>query len=139
MISVEYEGTLDDGTLFDSTDLHGGNPLKFVVGSHQIIEGFEKAVIGKEIGDEFNIKIPPEEAYGDYDESLIQIVPKSKFQNIEGAKPGMLVQFSQQHDDHLHDLIAIILEINENEVTLDFNHPLAGKTLNFKIKILNIE
>ncbi|MHA1341860.1 MAG: FKBP-type peptidyl-prolyl cis-trans isomerase [Promethearchaeota archaeon] len=139
LVSVKYEGTLDDGTLFDSSDMHGGEPLKFIIGENQIIDGFEKAVIGKNVGDEFTVKIPPEEAYGKYDSTLIQKVPKERFHNIDQAKPGMLVQFRQAHGDHSHDLVAIILEIGDETVTLDFNHPLAGKSLNFKIKIVGIE
>ena len=74
-IKVHYVGKLDDGTVFDSSEEHG-NPLEFTVGSGQVIKGFEQAVVGMEVDEEKTVKIPPADAYGDHNPSLVKKVPK---------------------------------------------------------------
>ncbi|MHA1898745.1 MAG: FKBP-type peptidyl-prolyl cis-trans isomerase [Promethearchaeota archaeon] len=138
-VKVQYKGTLDDGTVFDSSEAHGGEALEFVVGEHKIIPGFESAVIGHEKDDVINIKIEPEDAYGPYNENAVQPVPRSQFpQDIE-PKPGMVIGISEVHGDHTHQIPAIIKEVKDDLVFLDLNHPLAGKVLNFEIKIVDFE
>ena len=78
-IKVEYVGTFDDGTVFDSTELNGGVPLKFQVGMGQLIKGFDESVIGKNLGDSYNIRIEPSEAYGERREGFTQKVPRDQF------------------------------------------------------------
>ncbi|MBD3194014.1 MAG: peptidylprolyl isomerase [Candidatus Lokiarchaeota archaeon] len=132
VIKVEYLGTLDDGSIFDSTE-KSGTPLKFEVGSKSVISGFDKSVLGKEVGDEYSIRLNPEEAYGDYNEKLIQKVPIDQFPDKEKIKEGMMIVLM---DPNNNQFPATIKEIGEEFVLLDLNHPMAGKTLNFKIKIL---
>ncbi len=138
MVKVEYEGKFDDGTIFDSSAQHDGKPLQFQVGAHQVIEGFEKAVLGKELGEEIKIRLEPSEAYGDYDPKKIQKVPKDQFPPEQTPEIGMMLQMQNQHGDHVHTIIAVIKEVGEKEITLDLNHPMAGKVLNFKMKIVDI-
>jgi FKBP-type peptidyl-prolyl cis-trans isomerase 2 len=135
IIKVEYEGSLEDGSIFDSTEKNGGNPLKFEVGGGQIIKGFDEAVLGKEVGDEFSIKLQPSEAYGDYKNELIRKMPKSLFPKEQDPKPGMIIQVM---DETGHVMLASIKEVQEENVIVDMNHPLAGKALNFKIKVTEI-
>ena len=133
IIKVQYEGSLEDGTIFDSTERNNGFPLKFEVGAGSIIKGFDEAVVGKEVGEEFTIKLQPSEAYGDYQEGLIRKMPKNLFPKDQDPKPGMAVQVMDQTG---HSMIALIKNVDDNIIVIDLNHPLAGEILNFKIKII---
>lgn len=132
VIKVEYEGKLEDGTLFDSTE-KSGSPLKFQVGTGQLILGFDSAVVGKEVGDEFSIEIQPSEAYGEVDPSMSQVVSRSQFPPDLTPEPGMMLRLDGPNNTYS---IAWIKKVDDEFVTIDLNHPLAGKMLNFKIKIL---
>lgn len=132
-VFVEYEGKLDSGDVFDSSALHGGKPLEFVVGIGRMIPGFDKAVVGMEKGDEKEISLKPEEAYGMPNADYVQKVPKDKFP--EEIKEGMQIGIQTPQGQ----IPAVIKKIEENEVELDLNHPLAGKTLHFKIKLVDFE
>lgn len=132
-VKVLYTGTLDDGTVFDSSDMHGGEPLQFDVGTHKVIPGFEKAVIGKEVGDEFKIRLEPSEAYGEHDPKGVMNVPKDQFPKDQNPQVGMMLQLMGPNGEHAY---AWITDIKENEITLDQNHPMAGKALNFELKII---
>ncbi len=137
-VKVEYEGSFDDGEVFDSTQQHGGKPLEFQVGKHQVVPGFENAVIGKELNEEFKIRLEPKDAYGEYHEEGVQNIPRTQFPPDMIPKIGMIIELQQQHGEHTHPIPAKITQVNEKEVTLDLNHPMAGKTLNFKMKIVGI-
>lgn len=132
IIKVEYEGTLDDGTIFDSTKLNGGNPLKFEVGGGQLIKGFDDAVLGKEVGEEFSVKLQPSEAYGDYNNDMVRKMAKHLFPKEQEPQSGMIIQVM---DETGHVILASIKEVEGENVIVDMNHPLAGKVLNFKIKV----
>ena len=132
IIKVHYTGTFNDGTVFDSSESHG-HPLKFEVGAQQLIKGFDDSVIGKEVGDEYSIKLEPHEAYGEYNEAFTQQVPKSQFPTDPEPQPGMMLQLMGPDGNAT---IASIKNVSEDFVTIDLNHPMAGKTLNFKIKIV---
>ena len=131
-IKVEYEGTLDDGTVFDSTEKHGA-PLEFEVGSGQLIPGFDAAVEGMKKGEKKKIKLDSCDAYGDLNDELVKKVPKDQLPKDEKLEPGMSLMLSLPNG---MQFTALIREIADETVTIDLNHPLAGKTLNFKIKII---
>ncbi|MCF2139182.1 MAG: peptidylprolyl isomerase [Candidatus Lokiarchaeota archaeon] len=137
-VKVEYKGFFDDGEVFDSTERNGGKPLEFTVGSHQVIPGFENSVIGKEINQEFEIRLEPKEAYGEYHPEAVQVVSAKEFPPEIEPKVGMMLQVQQKHEDHEHTIPVWIKKVENEEVTLDFNHPMAGKTLNFKITVKEI-
>ena len=132
-VKVEYVGTLDDGTVFDSSEVHG-KPLEFEVGAKQVIKGFEDAVIGMEKGEEKFIRLEASEAYGNPSNQLIKKVPRDKFPKEE-LKPGMMLGVSLANGA---EVPAKITEVTDTKVTIDLNHPLAGKALNFKIKAVEI-
>jgi peptidylprolyl isomerase len=133
IIKVEYVGTLDDGEVFDSTEKNGGVPLKFEVGAGNLIKGFDDAVVGKAVEDEFTVKIDPSNAYGEKMPNLTKEIPIDQFPYGDPPVPGkMLVLINPQGQQ----MFATILDVGDKEVTLDLNHPLAGKALNFKIKII---
>jgi peptidylprolyl isomerase len=130
LIKIHYKGTLDNGEVFDSSE--GREPLEFVSGLGMIIPGLEKEVETLEVGDKKTIKVNSEEAYGPILQEAIQNVPKDQFpQDIE-LKEGM--QLAAQGP---HGVIPVtIKKINENDIEVDFNHPLAGKDLTFEVEIV---
>ena len=135
-VKVEYEGTYDSGEVFDTSA--GREPLEFQVGAHQVIPGFENAVLGKELNVEFLIRLEPEEAYGPYHPEGVQQVPRDQLPPDVEPQVGMMLQLEQQHGDHTHPIPAWITKVDDKEVTIDMNHPMAGKTLNFKMTVVGI-
>ena len=133
IIRVEYEGRLEDGTIFDSTELNDGLPIKFEVGKGELIRGFDDAVIGKEEGEEFEVIIQPDKAYGIFDPSLTQSVRKEQFPEHITPEPGMMLRIDGPNKTYS---VAWMKDVDDEAVTIDMNHPLAGKILNFKIKIV---
>ena len=133
-IKVNYTGTFDDGTVFDSST-HGDHsrPLEFEVGAGQMIKGFDDAVVGMKKGEEKKIKLKPSEAYGEHDLDKINKLPKDKFPN--DIKAGLMVRMGTSDG---HEIIAKVVKVSADGVVLDMNHPMAGKTLNFKIKVVDI-
>ncbi len=131
-IKINYTGTLDDGTVFDSSENHD-QPLEFTVGSGQVIPGFEEAVRGMETGEEKEFRIEASEAYGEPNPDLKQTVPRSLLQSDTEINEGMMIMVSTADGQQMPARIA---EITDEEITLDMNHPLAGKALNFNIMVL---
>jgi len=130
-IKVDYKGTLEDGTVFDDSVNHG--PLEFIVGNGQLIKGFDDAVIGMAVGEEKTVKLPPKDAYGDHNPELIRKMPRQGLPSE--AKEGMIIGVGLANGAQIP---AKIMKIGDDFVEIDFNPPLAGKTLNFKIKIVSI-
>jgi FKBP-type peptidyl-prolyl cis-trans isomerase 2 len=130
VITVEYWGTLDDGTQFDSSD--GKEPLEFRAGVGEMVKGFDKAVVGMKAGETKEIRIKPEQAYGERNEKMVIEVPLERLRsnNIQ-PKKGMRLTANGQ--------LAVISAVNKDTAVLDFNHLLAGKALNFKIKLIGIK
>jgi peptidylprolyl isomerase len=133
-VKVHYTGKLEDGTVFDTS--RERNPLEFSIGKGQLIPGFEEAVIGMETGASQTVVIPPEKAYGSRREEMIMCVGRDQFPDDSGLEVGVQVQ-STQADGQV--MIARVTAIDEDEVTLDANHPLADKELTFEIEIVSIE
>ena len=132
-VKVEYTGTLEDGTVFDSSEEHG-KPLEFEAGAGQMVRGFDKAVMGMEKGEEKEFTLEPSEAYGDVNPMLVMKVPRDKMPEAE-LKAGMQLLVGL---DNGQQVPATISEVGEKEVSLDLNQPLAGKKLTFKIKIVGV-
>ena len=130
-VKIEYTGTLDDGTVFDSNVEHG-NLLEFEVGSGHVIKGFDDAILGMKEGEEKQFSIAPAEAYGEHDPTLIQKVPKEIFPQDAELVSGLLFETGLPTGEKVP---AMITSIEGGIVTVDLNHPLAGKRLNFKIKL----
>ncbi len=132
-VKIEYTGTFEDGTVFDSSEKHG-NPLEFEVGKGQVIMGFEKALVGMKKGDEKEFTLHPNEAYGDYNKDMIRDVPREQLPKAE-LKPGMMLMMQLPDGNQLPAKIA---DVGKEIVSIDMNHPLAGKVLNFKIKVADV-
>lgn len=133
IVSMEYE-VFDEAnsSLLDSNK--GGAPLEFLVGSGQVINGLEKALMGAKIGDSVKVSVAPEDAYGIYQSDFIQEVPRDQFSGIE-LKVGMTL-FGQGEDGQT--VQVSVKDFNDEQVIVDYNHPLAGKTLCFDVKILDV-
>jgi len=132
-VRVDYTGTLDDGEVFDSSV--GKDPLEFTIGENQVIPGFEQAVIGMKIGESKTVKIPEDEAYGPYYEDMVLVVSRDKL------PPGMNPQIGQWLDlgqPGGQAIPARVIDVSESTVTLDANHPMAGKDLTFEIQLVEI-
>ena len=132
-ISVEYTGTLEDGEVFDTSK--GKQPLSFEVGSGQLIPGFDQGVIGMAVGDQKTVTIAPENAYGERREDLIIPMPIANVPADITLEIGMALQLT---DKSGRPIPAIVTEIGEENVSMDVNHPLAGKVLTFAIEVVGI-
>ncbi len=133
-VKIEYTGTFEDGTVFDSSEKHGA-PLEFEASSGHIIKGLDDAMIGMKKDEEKDIKIEPGDAYGDYNPQQIKRLPKEMFPKDKKIEAGMLLALQAPDGSQLP---VRVIEVNEKEVVLDLNHPLAGKKLNFKVKVVEI-
>ncbi len=131
-VKVHYTGKLNDGTVFDTSKER--EPLEFTVGQGQVIPGFEDAVKGMETGDCKNVTLDCEQAYGQRRQDMILDVPRDKFPAEIPAKEGQ--QLMLRHPEG-QEFPAFIVEIKDDVITLDANHPLAGEDLNFEIELLN--
>ncbi len=132
-VALHYTGTLDDGTEFDSSQ--GRAPLSFKVGAGQVIPGFDAAVLGLSVGQNSTFTIPAEEAYGPYIEELVQEVDRSELPSDFLPRIGMQVEAQA---DTGEVAIFTITELDDDTVTLDANHELAGEDLTFAIEIVSI-
>lgn len=133
LVKVEYVGKLDDGTVFDESKSHGA-PLEFVLGSGQLIKGFDDAVKGMEKDEEKEFHLEADEAYGEMLPDLKKPFPKEQFPEDDKIKEGETVIMAGPGGMQIP---ATIAEITDTEIVLDFNHPLAGKALNFWIKVVD--
>lgn len=131
-VKVHYTGTLDDGTVFDSS--RGREPLSFTVGDGSMIQGFDKAVNGMALGEKNTVTIPAEEAYGPYREDLVLKVNRSELP--EGLEPEVGNTLPLQQNGYIIEVP--IKEVTESHVTLDMNHMLAGEDLTFTIELVEI-
>ena len=130
-IQVHYTGKLEDGTTFDSSA--GREPLQFQLGEGQVIPGFDQGIIGMEYGEKKTITIPPEQAYGDRRDDLVTEVESSVFP--EEVKPAVGAKLQMELKDG-NKIPVEITAIEGEKVTLDANHPLAGKTLIFEVELV---
>lgn len=132
VVSIHYTLTGDDGAVIDSSS--GRDPLAYLHGAHNIVEGLENALTGRAAGDKLDVKVKPEEGYGVHHAGLVQTLPRSAFQGVDELEPGM--QFGAQGPRG--PMTVFITKVEGDDVTVDGNHPLAGKNLNFAIEIVAV-
>lgn len=133
-VQVHYVGKLDDGGVFDSSI--NSNPLEFTIGDGSIIPGFEEAVIGLQEGDKKTFVVKSEDAYGPYYNERVIVINKSQLPPDLDPQTGDRLQ-GQQPDGSV--VLFSVIDKNGDEITLDGNHPLAGKNLNFEIELIKIQ
>ncbi|HDZ24044.1 MAG TPA: peptidylprolyl isomerase [Desulfobacteraceae bacterium] len=132
-VKVHYTGQLENGEVFDSSRQR--DPLEFVIGSGNVIPGFENGIIDMEVGDSKRITISPEEGYGERREELVVKVIRNEFPEHISPAVGQQLQIKQGEGDVLN---VNITALDEESVTLDANHPLAGHTLLFDVELMEI-
>jgi peptidylprolyl isomerase len=132
-VKIHYTGKFDDGTVFDASS--EGEPLEFVIGQGQVIAGVEEAVIGMNPEETKTAVIPPEKAYGQYHEDMVVEVEKNKFPEHIQPEPGLELELKQENGESVY---VVVTNVSDEEVTLDANHPLAGKDLTFDIRLMEI-
>jgi peptidylprolyl isomerase len=132
-VKIDYTGTLEDGSQFDSSK--GRDPLEFTIGFGQVIPGFENAVVGMKPGESKTVKIPAAEAYGEYRDELVFKVGKDQLP--PDIKPEIGQELTMRGNNQT--VQVKIIAVDDTEVTMDANHPLAGKNLTFEIKFVEIE
>lgn len=120
------------GEVVDTSE--GGEPLRFVEGAGQVVEGLERALKGRSVGDRLEVTIPPELAYGEPREELLRTVPRSLFDGVDELKVGMTFQTNTGSDRQ----VVKVVEVRGDMVRVDANHPLAGFTLYFDVEVLEV-
>ena len=133
-VSVHYTGKLDDGTVFDTSANKA--PLEFTIGAGQVIPGFENGIIGMTVGETKTVRLEPNDAYGETRQDLIVSVKKEEIPADIDVKVGQQLQINRPDGQAIPVLVA---DVTDTEVTLDANHPLAGKPLTFDIELVKID
>jgi FKBP-type peptidyl-prolyl cis-trans isomerase 2 len=133
-VRVHYTGKLADGEIFD--DSRGREPIEFTLGAGQVIPGFEKAVLDMAVSDTKTVNIPSADAYGDHRPELIQAVPLSELP--EEIKPEVGMQLVSQAPDG-QQIPLVVTEVNDDNIMVDANSPLAGKDLIFDLELVEIK
>ena len=132
-VTVNYTGRLEDGSIFDSSVVEGREPLIVTLGQGQLIKGFESGLYDMSVGDKKTVEIEVEDAYGNYNDFMVQEVPKEQM-------PGEVqVGMQLQADTQMGLVQFIVKDVKEDTVILDANHPLAGKKLIFDLEVLEIQ
>ena len=133
-VKVHYRGTLNDGTVFDSS-YDRGETITFTIGAGQMIPVFDSAVNGMTLGEKKTVNLKPEQAYGDRIDEAVRDVPKTSFPDDFEFNNGVPVEGNVNGNA----VRGIIEEVNEDSVTIDFNHPMAGRDLNFEIELVDVD
>ena len=132
VVSIDYTLTGTGGEVIDSSQ--GGEPLTYLHGAGNIIPGLEQALEGKSAGEEVNTTVAPDQGYGQKNPGLIQPVPRSQFPGVADIKVGMQFQAQTNHGPR----VVTVVDLNDDTVTVDANHPLAGETLTFAVRVVEV-
>jgi len=139
VVTMNYSLSID-GEVVDSSEGEDNDPIIFLQGAGQIISGLEKSIYGLKVGDKKSVTVDPKDGYGEVDPESIVEVPKDEFPEDFPLELGVeiTVNADDENEEGDEEMEATIVAVNESTVTLDFNHPLAGKTLNFDVHIIDI-
>ncbi len=135
-VVVVYDGLLDSGDIFESSDTTG--PLEFKVGEGSVMPAFEKQVIGLAQGEQKTFQLAAAEAHGESNPDLVQTVDRSVLPGQGQLTIGMVLGLTVDHEGRKEQVPAMVTAVNANQVTIDFNHPLAGKALTYKVTVQSI-
>ncbi|MBF0479390.1 MAG: peptidylprolyl isomerase [Candidatus Omnitrophica bacterium] len=131
-VQFNYELTVD-GKVMEKSE----KPLTFTVGASMIIPGLEKQLMGLKVGDKKEVTVNPKEGYGEVDPQMVREVSKTQFPKDFAGKPGMMIELRSKEQDR--GVPGMIKELKDKTILVDFNHPLAGKTLKFNVEIVGVE
>ena len=132
-VKIHYTGTFDDGEVFDTS--RETEPLEFEVGSGQVIAGFDNAVMGMKVGEQKQVRLPEDEAYGPYNQEMVFDADPNQF--ADGLTPEIGQQFQTEMEDGT-PLLLTVKSAADGKIVLDANHPMAGKALNFDLEVVEI-
>lgn len=132
-VKVHYKGTLDDGTVFDSS-YEREAPIDFQIGAGQMIKGFDSAVDGMRVGETKTVNIPSDQAYGPWYDEAVRNVPRGSFPEDFEFKEGVVVE----GEANGQQVRGSIINVENDTVQIDFNHPLSGRDLNFDIELVEV-
>ncbi|HWV08358.1 MAG TPA: peptidylprolyl isomerase [Pseudomonas sp.] len=132
-VTLHFALKLENGDVVDST--FDKQPATFKVGDGNLLPGFEQAIYGLKAGDKRSLPIAPEQGFGQGNPQNVQVMPRSQFQNMELSE-GLLVIFNDAANT---ELPGVVKSFDDNQVTIDFNHPLAGKSLSFDVEIIDVK
>jgi FKBP-type peptidyl-prolyl cis-trans isomerase SlyD len=132
VVSIHYTLTGDDGQVIDSS--RDGEPLVYLHGAHNIIRGLEQELTGKTAGASLHVTVAPEDGYGTYSPDAVHKVPRSAFEGIDDIRAGMRFQTEGRHGIQ----VVMVTDVHGDEITIDANHPLAGKTLHFDVEVADV-
>jgi FKBP-type peptidyl-prolyl cis-trans isomerase SlyD len=133
VVTVDYILTLDDGEVVEDT--HAGMPMRFLAGHDEILPALEEALFGLAVGDETAVTLTSDDAYGDYDPDAFEEAPADAFPTTETIEPGMPIGVQDESGEMFQ---AFVSEVRPDTILLDFNHPLAGETLHFQVKVIDL-
>jgi len=133
IVKVHYTGKLENGMIFDTSAKRG--PLRFTIGDGQLIPGFEQAVVGMNLGESKRVKVPADKAYGPHCEEMVLVVDQNQLPKHLKLEVGQQLQIPQKDGNKT---LVTVTNVSESSVTLDANHPLAGKDLTFDIQLVEI-
>jgi FKBP-type peptidyl-prolyl cis-trans isomerase SlyD len=131
-VTIHYTLTNDAGEVLDSTA--GGEPMVYLHGRGNIISGLEKTLQNKNVGDKFDVRIEPEDAYGEFSDDMIQVVSREMFDGIDDLEVGMQFHAAVNSGSG----IVTIMKIDGDDITIDGNHPMAGLALSFAIEVVGV-
>lgn len=135
-VAVVYEGLLDNGEIFESSSDTG--TLEFQIGGNSVLPGFELAIAGMRIDEEKTIRLQPDDAYGPRQEDLVHTIGRQTLGENISPKPGMVLGMTIERQGQKHKIPAMVTGVEGDAVTVDFNHPLAGQALTYKITLKKI-
>ncbi|MCS6870959.1 MAG: peptidylprolyl isomerase [Anaerolineae bacterium] len=133
VVALAYTLKLENGEIVDEAD--ADNPLEYLHGANNIIPGLERALTGMRVGETKHIQVAPSDGYGDYDPEDVEVVPRHHFPSDAPLEVGTAITLADDDDNYID---AVVKAVSDESVTLDYNHPLAGKTLYFDVEVLNI-
>ncbi|HYO55381.1 peptidylprolyl isomerase [Archangium sp.] len=133
VVSIDYRLHLGDGRIVDESD--PGDPLAYLHGYEEIVPGLEKALEGRKAGESLKVQVSPEEGYGEYDPDGVEEVPREDFPLDLELEAGSIVSATDEEGD---DVDFLVKEVRPKTVVVDFNHPLAGKTLHFEVTVREV-
>ncbi len=134
VVLIHYVLTNDDKEVLDSSE--GQDPLAYLHGTGHLIPGLEAQLLGKAAGDKLDVTVQPGDGYGEFNEELVQVVPSDVFDGVESIEPGM--QFQTSNEDGSDGETITVVSVENDEVTIDGNHTLAGVTLHFAVDIIEV-
>ncbi len=137
IVTMTYTGRLDDGTVFKTAQAE--KPMKLELGKQEAPPTLEAALIGMKIGEKKQVRIDPDESYGQRMKNLIQELHRKQIGDKIDPKPGMIISLAVEKDGHTHQVPATVIEVKGDSITIDYNHPLAGHHLTYSLEVIDIK